>query len=299
MSLHGVPILPLEPGSDAWLKTMSASKIAAVVGLSPYESRFSLWHKMAGLVGRDEGTAATARGHYLEDGIARWFADQHPGWGITAGGCWAHPDEPLFTASPDRMLTADGSIRLLEVKTAADSGEWGEPGTDQIPVGYKAQVQWQMFVTGAEITHVAVLTAFLDLREYVVEADLADQELLAGAARAFMASLPGGPNEQRPDLDAHGATYEAVKALHSEIEDRDVEVPADLARDFCDTRRELTALKKYDQMLTTQLADLMGDAQRATFAGQTIARRQAKGDKPPYVVAGRNLPTFDDLEQTA
>jgi len=39
----------LEPGSAGWYQFMTASKVAAAMGLSPYESPFSLWHRMAGL----------------------------------------------------------------------------------------------------------------------------------------------------------------------------------------------------------------------------------------------------------
>ena len=74
---------PLVPGSPEWLQRMSASKIAAVVGLSPYQSRYSLWMQMAGLAPQPVQTKAMSRGHYLEPAIAAWFADQHPDWTVT------------------------------------------------------------------------------------------------------------------------------------------------------------------------------------------------------------------------
>ena len=44
-------LLPdLQPGSPDWQTRMTASKVAAVLGLSPWESRFSLWHRMSGLI---------------------------------------------------------------------------------------------------------------------------------------------------------------------------------------------------------------------------------------------------------
>lgn len=94
----------MEPGSPDWLATMSASKIAAVVGLSTYESRFSLWHRMSGLIDPEPDDDEKRRGHYLEPAIARWFADQHPEWVIEPTGTWGHQDRPWQTASPDRLV---------------------------------------------------------------------------------------------------------------------------------------------------------------------------------------------------
>ena len=247
------------------------------------------------IVNEEPPAANLSRGHYLEAGVAAWFADQHPDWTVRPGGCWAHRDEPLFTASPDRELELPGGeVRGLELKTAADADEWGEPGTDEIPVGYKAQVQWQMLVRGTRITHVAVLSAYLEFREYVVEYDPENADLLATAAREFLDTLPGGPAEQRPNLDSHAATYQAVRQMHPDIYDVDVELDADLAREFCLARAAKAAADSRATAAAAAVADVLGDGRRARFLNQTIAQRQAKGDGIPYLVAGRSLPTFED-----
>lgn len=273
--LTGVRLPPLEPGSPAWLRTMSASKVAAVLGLSPYDSPFSLWHRMAGLTPAQEVKAHLARGHYLEPGIAAWFADQHPDWTVAPGDSWAHPEQPLFTASPDRLAyLPDGEVRGVEIKTAARDDEWGEAGTDQVPPGYRAQVQWQMAVTGCRTTHVAVLTAFLELREYVVTYDPDDAVFLMERAAAFLDSLPGQPGERRPSIDDHGATYEAVRQLHPDIDGSDVEVDPDVALRYL---AAVPAAKAADVELTgakAALLDQMRTAKRALFADRPIARRQ-------------------------
>src|SRR5689334_4090086 len=68
----------IAPGSEEWLKTISASKVAAILGLSKWESPRSLWHQMRGDLPREEPTTAQSRGHYLEPAILAWFFDQHP-----------------------------------------------------------------------------------------------------------------------------------------------------------------------------------------------------------------------------
>ncbi|MCW2545395.1 MAG: hypothetical protein JWM40_2947 [Frankiales bacterium] len=294
-ALTGVAVPSLDPGSSAWLETMSASKVAAALGLSPYESPFSLWHRMAGRLTTDETDPRLQRGHYLEAGVVAWFADQHPDWLIQPGGSWAHPDQPRHTASPDRLLHfPSGEIRGLEVKTAADDDEWGLPGTDEIPVGYRVQVLWQMYVLGTRITHVAVLSAYLEMREYVVPYDETEIDLIRTRAQEFLDTLPGGRATQRPSIDSHHQTYEAIRRLHPLIDGSDVELDPETARQYCHARAQLKTATDAETYAKSLVADELGLGKRARFNGSTIASRQAKGDDGvPYVVAGRHLPTFD------
>lgn len=291
----------VQPGSPEWMKLMTASKIAAVVGLSPYESRFSLWHRMAGLLGDQADTDIMRRGHYLEPAIAAWFADQHPELDVAPCGTFAHATRAWQAASPDRFLVVreTGERRLLECKSALDDLEWGEPGTDQIPPGYRAQVQWQLDTLGLLTCHVAVISAHLEFREYFVTYDPAYAAHLRVEAEAFLASLPGGTSPQRPDVDAHNATYEAVRYLHPDIDQVDVDLDPELAREYCQTRHALASAELAEKRTKTRVADAIGSARRGLFAGQVIAQRQAKGEGTPYLVAGRNLPTFDTEDVTA
>ncbi|WP_435109957.1 YqaJ viral recombinase family protein [Nocardiopsis synnemataformans] len=284
---------PIAPGSAEWLGYMSASKVAAIVGLSSYESRYSLWQLMSGNLPPEPQTAIQARGHYLEPAIAAWFADQHPEYAVHPGYTWTRDDHPWMLASPDRTLRArgEGSLEaLLEVKTSADDSEWGREGTAEIPAVYRPQVVWQMAVTGARTVFVAVLTSRLEFREYVVEWDdevAADAAFLISEADAFMDSLVFG---EVPDLDEHKATYEAVKRLHPQIDGEDVELPVALAAEFVDAKQTAKDAAARERAATTAVADAMGTAKRARCAGHTIATRQAKGTGTPYVVAGRRLP---------
>lgn len=279
--MTAVPLPDLKPGSGNWQRRMTASKVAAVLGLSPWESRFSLWHRMAGLIDRQPQTDATRRGHYLEDAVAQWFADQHPELLIGHGGTWEHPNRPWQAASPDRLCYGGpirdddaGPVAVLEIKTTADMDEWGAAGTDEIPPGYRTQVVWQLDTLGLAVGHVAVLLPRLEFREYRIDYNPDEAAYIRAEARAFLDSLPGGPAERRPDLDAHGATYIAVQQLHPGIDGTDWDAPDHLAREFCAARRELETAAAREQAARTALADSMGDAKRARWLGKTIADRR-------------------------
>lgn len=292
----GVLLPMIQPGSDEWMRRMSASKVAAVIGLSPYQSPFSLWHRMAGLVDPEPEKPEMRRGHYLEPACATWFADQHPTWTVTPTGTWIAADDDRWAASPDRLVTCDtGEARLVECKTEGDDENWGQIGTDEIPVHHRAQAQWQMLVTGLRVCHFSVLTKYLEFREYVVGYDQADVDRLVTAADEFMQSLPGGARPRRPALDSHSATYQVVRELHPDIDGPDFEVPLPLAEKFCTAQHALKAAKNTEQAARTELADAMGSAKRARYADLTIADRRSKAGGVPYLQAASvtRLPRFD------
>jgi hypothetical protein len=300
------PLPDLQPGSEAWQRRMTASKVAAVLGLSPWESRFSLWHRMAGLIDPQEPTDATRRGHYLEDAVASWFADQHPEYLIDKGRAWAHEERDWQAASPDRLLRdrtrfiqADpGPHAVLEVKTTADADEWGPSGTDQIPptsVSRSSGSSTRWACPSATSPHSCPGWSSANTASTTTPTK---PPTSAAEARAFLDSLPGGPAEQRPDLDAHGATYQAVRVLHPDIDGTDSPVPHWLARSYCAAVTDLRKATKAHDYWRTVLADHMRTAKRARYDGHTIADRRAKNGAPPYVQAATKLPAIPDEEPT-
>lgn len=269
---------------------IGGSRIAAILGLSPWASPHSTWCEMAGLIEPSPATKQQDRGHYLEPAIAAWFADQHPEWRVFETGTWVHQNRGHHLANPDRLVGGDDikASALLEIKTDADGSGWGQPGTDEIPLYYRTQVQWYMDVLGLQRAHAAVLTDRLNFAEYVVEYDPDDAAILRQAADEFLDSLLWG---DMPELDGHRATYEAVKRLHPDITPRqDFDVPDDLAAEFlAASADEATAEKRLSQA-RTRLAAAMGTAWRARWSGHTLATRQSKGGGTPYLVVGRKLP---------
>jgi len=190
---------------------IGASEIAAAANLSPYESRWDLWHKKVN--GDDfEGNDATLLGNCLEDGVAQFYAAKRPGVRLKASPTLAHPDHPWALATPDRLVFASKHARrpsrLLEVKTAALNwtGAWSSE-EDGIPEHYICQAQWQMFVAGAALgtrfdrVDVAALVAGVPGFYTVHRSEELIAHLLA-AGLAFMALLASG---EMPPIDGTDA----------------------------------------------------------------------------------------------
>lgn len=283
MSTAAVRLGTWAPGSTEWLSArasgLGGSEIAAVLGLSPWESRFSLWHKKKGLAAPEPDNDAMRRGRLLESVVAEWFAAEHPEYRVRRTGTWASRVRPWQVATPDRLLSAVAGRALLEIKTATDTAEWGEPGTDEVPVYYRAQVMWQLDTLGLRRAHVAVLTSGLNFREYVVDWNLAEAEVLRTAGREFLDTVE---RDERPDIDEHGATYRVVRELHPDIDDVEVEIEPALAERYRRAVAEHKVAEAAKQQATAEVLDALGSGRRAVVAGESIAIRvPGRGDAPP------------------
>ena len=279
----------VEPGSEQWLGLMTGSKVAAVLGLSPYESRFSLWHRMNGSVGAQEHNAAMDRGNELEAAIVSRFARTHPDLRVQRTGLWTSRSLPWAAVSPDALAQDRDSGRwsLIEAKTAAVEDEWGADGSADIPVYYRAQVMWAMHILGLRTCHLPALLGRLQFRTYTIAYDLVEALAIEDQCREFMTSIDAG---QRPSIDAHAQTYAVIKELHPDIDGTEFELSTDLAHQFITAKTSLKAAKEHADLVTNLVADAMGTAHKATYAGLTLARRQAKNGGTPYLVSATKLP---------
>lgn len=273
----GILLGTFTPGTPEWDKAraglcITATEIAAVLGLSPWQSRFSLWHKKAGLPTPPfTPSAAMEWGIRHEPTVAAKYAEMHPELTLTETGTWRHVDREWQRATPDRL--ADD--RLVEIKTATVDDGWGEPGTDEVPIYYRCQVIWQMDTLGYRRTDVGLLVGNCDYREYTVEYDEDDAYVMRSAAEEFLADVRNGT---RPPIDGADATYQTIRVQPDGLEDRDVEIPFGTV---CRWDAAYEAHQIADAELTKvrgEVLDLIGNAKRAVCESRRIAYRTVRDD---------------------
>jgi putative phage-type endonuclease len=284
-----------EPGSPEWhaarANGIGGSEIAAVVGLSPYESRFSLWHRKKGLIGPVEETEQMYWGKVDEPGICQRFAELHPEWRVAPAATYATADRPWQIANPDRRLEPEHPFdadELLEVKTSRDDEGWGEPGTDQIPVHYRCQCLWYMDVTGARRCHVAVRIAGCEYREYLVEYDAAEAQMLRDAGATFMHDLK---HDVRPDIDGHTATYQAIRQLPDGLDDVNVEIDPLLKLRFHDAQDAFWEAEDELSACKGELLDAIGTGRRAVVGRERVATRTVRDGRTYQLLPSRTRRT--------
>lgn len=297
----------LTPGSPEWeharVSRVGGSEVAALVGLSPFESWFSMWHRRRGLIGPVEDTALMWWGRHNEQAIADRFAYEHPEWDVRRIGTYVNREREYQVVSPDRLLVRVGGGRweLLECKQAHDTGggmydgagdiipQWGPTGTDQIPIYYRCQCLWGMDAFGIDTYRLAAYFGGDDYREYVIRYDEAEALVLRKRAVEFIEAVRDGIE---PDIDAHAATYRAVRNSHPDIESDDVELPPEMAESYLASLDAFDQAKAAKSENTARVARHIGTARRATYGTnargrpRSIAYRTTGGNNcAPYLVA--------------
>lgn len=184
---------------------IGGSDIAAVCGLSPWRSAVDVYFDKIGETPEPEEPtpkgprASLYWGTVLEDVIARAYMEWTGRRVVRYTRLLRSPDRPWEIGDIDRLVIDDGAKiaakpkgeivcrRGLEIKTArVRSEEWGEEGTDQIPVQYFAQVQWYMgLAPSIEEFDVAVLFGGSDFAIYPIARDDSIIAKLREAAARF------------------------------------------------------------------------------------------------------------------
>lgn len=277
-----------EPGSDDWhaarAQGIGGSEISAVLGLSPHESRFSLWHRKKGLIAPVEESEEMYWGKEHEPAICRRFAREHPDLNVSPAPTYRHPNRPWQIANPDRIAGPD----LLEAKTARDAIGWGQEGTAEIPVHYRAQCLWYMDVTGTHRCHVAVLIAGSEYREYVVDYDEDEARILREAGACFMDDLA---RNVRPNIDGHAATYQAVREIPEGLDPVDVEISTVLRDRFYAAQDAAWAAEDELTACKSLLLDAIGTGQRAVCERDRIATRTVRNGSTYSLMPARTRRT--------
>lgn len=297
----GTEVPLIEPGTDAWFTTISASKIAAITGRSAWDSAYRLFRVMRGQVEPEGIDDVKAAGHYHEPGIAAWFRDQHPDWTVRPCGTFVAATNPRHTAAPDRLVykpehpdVAD----LLEIKTTRKPEQWGQPGTDQIPASYRDQVDWQMHCAGASRTHVAVEFPWFEYAEYVVDYDPERIAALVAAADAFLELLDRG---ECPPPDGHPKTLEAQQEVYGTVDpDEGHDFDENLVRRYVQAIAARKAAEAEEIGATTVIVETLAGRRHARYAGETFAEwKPWREGLKPKLYARPKLPNFDEIAAPA
>ncbi|MDG3012407.1 hypothetical protein G4X40_19895 [Rhodococcus sp. D2-41] len=288
---------PLAPGGEQWLRTISPSKVAAILGVSRYESPYRLWHRQKGLVPTEGPKDIFTAGHAFEPALAYLWRNENPGWLLSPGEVRITRDDLGFPAvcTLDRRARRGGARRIVEFKTTRDLADWGDDFTDQAPADYLAQVQFQMHLTGFTKwpAHLMVMGPFFQWHTYEVEYDPELCAVIEDRCRAWHASLA---LDVPPELDDTVATYNCVRALHPEIDGTEVQLDADLAVEYLEADAEAKAIDKRLRAAKTRVLDAMKNAKTANCFDQKVAdRRPGRGGAVSLYANGKSLDSLKEL----
>jgi len=272
-----VPVLPASQyGTPEWLAErrymIGASEMAAVLGLSPHASPFSLW--WAKREGWElEQTLGMRIGHLLEPVVAGLFAELRPDLLVCRSNTslWRHPHLAWMGCTPDYLgvrSQPEGlpTVEPIEIKTDEGGSGWGPAGSGEVPVHHRVQVRQQCVVFGADRGHLVRL-AGKRLTAYVIECDtaaLVEVGEWVTQGEAFVKSLMDG---DPPDIDGHKATTETLERLHPGPDpDASTFVEDELAAQYEWAEGEYKAAKQVREQAKNLVRHALGDARYGAVA---------------------------------
>jgi putative phage-type endonuclease len=286
-------VLPPDAPREEWLAArrpaITASEVAVILGISPFDSAFNLFFRKTGQISDDFDNDAMSLGRHLEPWIADQWAADHPEWHVFEGGLFASEERPWQMATPDRRLSGtcgpvfDPAVSLLEIKSSGSYDGWGEDGTDQIPAYYRAQVLWQLDVLGLAEAHVTCFfLATRQRRDYVVAYDVRDVHLMREAASTFLMRIEDG---DPPPVDGHDATARALMELWPKVEDGEATIPAGLARRYEAAKRAAKKAKARVALAENEIRNRIGDAKTVLDPGGAKVATRSRYEVAEHVRA--------------
>ena len=256
---------------EEWLELRSryigGSDAAAVVGLNPFASPYSLWAEKTGKVPGFAGNLATEVGTYLEEFVAQKFAQETGKKVRKCNQSFLNSEYPFAIANIDREIV--GEDAGLEIKTT-DSLNLKKFKGGEYPANYYCQMVHYLAVTGKQRWYLAVLIGNREFKWFVLDRDKDEIAALMGAEADFWELVK---NDTPPAVDGSKATSEALNAVYANSNDTVV----DLHSFGMDMRRYM-ALKQQAKELDNQAEEIanhikatMGEAGRGECADYKIS----------------------------
>src|SRR5277367_744185 len=180
---------------------LGGSDIPIVLGLSSYKTPYQLYlEKKETSISGDEMSPVQYWGNQLEPVIREEFSKRN-NVTIELPDTLIHPFHNFMRANVDGYIKEWDAV--LEVKCANQfmAHEWGEDGSDIIPMAYLVQVAHYCSVMNAACAYIAVLIGGNDYRQYKYTRDIELEKTIIESAKEFWNAiqndLPPPPTNQK------------------------------------------------------------------------------------------------------
>lgn len=198
---------------EEWLairsKYIGGSDAAAVIGLNPYKSRYTLWAEKTGQIEGFEGNLTTKVGAYLEEFVAKLFEEETGKKVRRKNRTMVNDLYPFACANIDRAIV--GEKALLEIKTTNSFPIMKQCKGTEFPEAYYCQVVHYLAVTGLEKAYLGVLINCRDFKIFELERDEEEINALMEAEKNFWNLVE---NKVPPIVDGTESTTDTISALY-------------------------------------------------------------------------------------
>jgi len=177
-------------------KFIGGSDVAAILGVSPWKTLVQLWADKTRAPSDEPARPRKQllRGKRWEAVVSEMLVESLKQEGmdvevVAANRRYVDAQHPMFACEIDFELRLNGAedVTNCELKTVHPfkAKEWGDQGTDEVPVWYTAQAMWGLGITGRDSCIVAALFGADELKPYLIERDDALIAAMRAKALAF------------------------------------------------------------------------------------------------------------------
>ena len=271
-------------------KYIGGSDIGAMLGLSRFHSPLEVWMEKTGKEVKKLDSLPLRFGSFAEEFVASEYSRATGFDLIHDESIHIHPDYSFMSAHIDRFVLEHDSPtprRILECKTANPfaSSDWGEAGSDEVPLSYLCQSVWYMAITNIDKVDLAVLFGNSDFRIYEITRDLELETTVLQKANLFwsehvLKDIPP-PAQSEADCQALFSKGDPAKTIEAKTETLALTKRLQLLHYEIDIREEEISTIK--QSIMSQ----MGEAETLTYEGKVLATWKAP--KPSFRLDSKRL----------
>lgn len=202
--------MPRPEWLEARKKGVGGSDAAAIVGLSPWATPYTVYMDKLGLLPEKEENEAMRQGRDLEEYVARRFTEETGKKVRRCNYMIQNEKYPFSLADIDRRVVGENAGLECKTTTTLDLRQFRGV---EFPERYYAQCVHYMAVTGAERWYLAVLVLGKEFHVYALDRDEEEISALMAAEADFWELVK---NETPPDVSGSDADTKAVTTVWAE-----------------------------------------------------------------------------------
>jgi putative phage-type endonuclease len=271
-------------------KYIGGSDIGAILGLSRFRSPLEVWMEKTGKETKRLDSLPLRFGSFAEEFVAIEYARATGFELIHDESIYIHPEHSYMSAHIDRFVLEDGSsspTRILECKTANpfSSVDWGEIGSDEVPMSYLCQCIWYMAITNINQVDLAVLFGNSDFRIYEIARDMELENTILQKASSFwedyvLKDMPP-PAQSEADCQTLFSKGDPAKSVQAKAQTLELTKRLQALNSEIDVREEeISSIKQ-------SIMNQMGEAESLLYQGKVLATWKAP--KPSFRLDSKRL----------
>ena len=250
---------------EQWVESrrnsIGGSDAAALLGLNPYASPFSLWAEKTGAVVPEDISMkeAVRLGHVLEPYVAQRFTELTGKKVRRENYILKNADYPWAHANVDRLVI--GEKAGLECKTTS-ALNLSKFKNGEYPANYYCQCMHYLAVTGLERWYLAVLIGNQEVRVFVIERDEDEIKALMDMEAQFWAQVESGI---APLPDGSESSSRAISQLYAdEGGECDLTPLVSGLREYLALKAQIKELTEKCDSLGNRIKEYMGTASKGS-----------------------------------